>query len=117
MSRTAKKVKSEYDPRRKWGLQPSTSSGGSGGRVDSDSGGAAYVISGHVASHSTSSLFVNESLGREAQRKDARKEKEREERELIKLTERDQDGMGMVERARAWTAPPSGGFTLCLLHI
>lgn len=104
MSRSAKKVKTEFDPRRKWGLQPSSSFGGGGGRVDSDSGGATYVISGHVVSHSTSSLFVNESLGREAQRKDARKEKEREEQELIKLMERDQDGMGMVERARAWTA-------------
>ncbi|VDB94032.1 unnamed protein product [Peniophora sp. CBMAI 1063] len=104
MSRTAKKVKTEYDPRRKWGLQPQGGSGSTGGRVDSDSGGATYVISGQVVSHSTSSLFVNEKLGREAQRKDARKEKEREEQELVKLMERDEEGMGMVEKARAWTA-------------
>lgn len=68
------KRKHDYDPLRKWGLKPNdpgTASSGPGGAL-----GATYVFGGHVVSNSNvaaSSMFVGETIGREAQARAKRK--------------------------------------------
>ena len=62
------KRKNEYDPARKWGLRPT---------LEPDS--STYIVSGHiVGTSSSSSLFANESMGREGQAKARRKMEARE---------------------------------------
>lgn len=103
-SSTIVKRKTEYDPTRQWGLQPSTSSG------------ATYIVSGHVVrGDSKSSLFVAENMGREGQAKAKRKVANDEvEKQLKKMLERDREGMEAVLRAREASqskAASSGGKT------
>ncbi|GJE94792.1 hypothetical protein PsYK624_109650 [Phanerochaete sordida] len=85
-----------YDPARQWGLQPE---GGGGGGEGS---GATYVVAGHVVSdRRESGLFVNESLGREAQAKAARMLSAKDaDEELKRLLKRDKEGMKAVKAAR-----------------
>jgi minichromosome maintenance protein 10 len=95
MARSAAKKKPDYDPRRKWGLQPDPSKG----TVSSDSGGATYVVSGHVVDNKRH-LFLGENIGREAQARAARLGKKDTDRQLKSLLERDREGMQHVELAR-----------------
>ncbi|KAJ6554521.1 hypothetical protein B0H19DRAFT_1029700 [Mycena capillaripes] len=94
MSITARKRKPEYDPRRKWGLQPRD-----------ESSGSTYVVSGHIISGGAGdvrdSMFIAESMGREGQAKASRKFAAREDARVLKaLQERDSDGMKAVMKAR-----------------
>ncbi|KAJ6463508.1 hypothetical protein C8R45DRAFT_911723 [Mycena sanguinolenta] len=94
MSTTAGKRKSEYDPRRKWGLKPLE-----------ESSGATYVFSGHIISGGRGdprdSLFISESMGREGQAKASRKLAAREDARVLKaLQGRDSEGMKPVMKAR-----------------
>ncbi|KAJ7270679.1 hypothetical protein B0H12DRAFT_1177892 [Mycena haematopus] len=94
MSTTAGKRKSEYDPRKKWGLKPLE-----------ESAGATYVFSGHIVSAGRGdprdSLFVSESMGREGQAKASRKLAAREDARVLKaLQGRDAEGMKPVMKAR-----------------
>jgi minichromosome maintenance protein 10 len=85
------KRKHDYDPKRKWGLEPSASTG------------VTYIVSGHVVrgDNSTSSLFVSENMGREGQARAQRKmANDQTEKQLKKMLERDRDGMEAVLRAR-----------------
>ncbi|KAL0579267.1 hypothetical protein V5O48_002721 [Marasmius crinis-equi] len=90
------KAKSEYDPRRQWGLQPATRNGQFG---DSD---ATYVFSGHIARGSSSSdPFFSDTHGRDAQTRAQKKQASREsEKVLKKLMERDRDGVQGIIKAR-----------------
>ena len=91
---TFAKKKSAYDPSRQWGLKPDMESGTSG---------ATYVVSGHIVSDrkESSGLFVNETLGRDAQAKAARKMSAKDaDRALEELLKRDKEGMKAVKVAR-----------------
>ena len=93
MSASAVKRKSEYDPARQWGLKPE----------DREGTGSTYILSGHVVSNgpNTSSLFVSERMGRDAQAKAARLVSKKEtERALAQLLKRDKGGMRAVKAAR-----------------
>ncbi|PSR76618.1 hypothetical protein PHLCEN_2v8376 [Hermanssonia centrifuga] len=95
------KKKPAYDPTRQWGLKPELDSGGG-------SGGATYVVSGHIVSGGPAdprSLFIAESMGRDAQAKAARKASSKEADQVLeKLLQRDKEGMKAVEAARAYAA-------------
>ena len=93
MSAFAKK-KSAYDPTRQWGLKPD---------VDGSTSGATYVVSGHIISDrkDSSGLFINESMGRDAQAKAARKLSAQDADEALKkLLKRDKEGTKAVKAAR-----------------
>ena len=93
MSKTsAPKRKPAYDPARQWGLKP----------VDGDSGGSTYVISGHIVNGSRwESPSAVEGIGREGQAKAKRKVSSKDaDRTLMKLLERDKEGMRAVMKAR-----------------
>ncbi|TFY70765.1 hypothetical protein EVG20_g2240 [Dentipellis fragilis] len=102
MSNTAaSKKKAVYDPRRQWGLKPE------GDAIQTDSGGATYVVSGHVVSGSSAArgMFVGENMGREAQARAQRKANGADtDRALKQLLERDKEGMRAVEKAREYAA-------------
>ncbi|KZT71219.1 hypothetical protein DAEQUDRAFT_707592 [Daedalea quercina L-15889] len=92
MSAYAKKKKPDYDPARQWGLKP-----------DPESSGATYVVSGHVVSGSNDakSLFLSESMGRDAQAKASRKASTLEaDRALQQLLKRDKAGSKALATAR-----------------
>ncbi|CDO73927.1 hypothetical protein BN946_scf185016.g84 [Trametes cinnabarina] len=91
---TMPKKKSGYDPSRQWGLKP-----------DRDPEGATYVVQGHVVSGSDSrSLFVAETVGRDAQAKAARKlSAVDQEKALQKLLARDKEGTRALMTAREWS--------------
>lgn len=90
---SAAKRKPEYDPTRQWGLKPDPDR--------SEGTGATYVVSGHVVSGNASSLFVSESLGRDAQAKAARKVAAKDaDRALQNLLRRDREGTRAVKAAR-----------------
>lgn len=84
-----------YDPSRQWGLKPST---------DGPSGsGATYVVSGHIVSdrRDSNGLFVNETVGRDAQAKTARQISAKDaDRALQQLLKRDKGGSKAVKAAR-----------------
>lgn len=87
----ASKKRSAYDPARQWGLKPE------------ESAGATYIVSGHVISGSASdskSLYVGETIGREAQAKASRVSTKEADRALKALLEKDKDGMRTVIKAR-----------------
>lgn len=90
----AVKKKSVYDPSKQWGLKPENNFG--------ESGGATYVVSGHVVSGGSSqSMFVGESVGRDAQAKAARQVSAKDaDRALQRLLKRDKEGMKAVLVAR-----------------
>ncbi|KAI0790960.1 hypothetical protein C8Q75DRAFT_758703 [Abortiporus biennis] len=90
--------KPAYDPQRKWGLTPNAS-------AHQEGGSATYVVSGHVVSNSryTNSMFISESVGRDAQAKAARKMMgEDGDKALAKLLKRDKEGMQAVIAAREY---------------
>ncbi|KAJ7885854.1 hypothetical protein B0H14DRAFT_3105761 [Mycena olivaceomarginata] len=94
MSMTAGKRKADYDPRRKWGLEPLE-----------ENSGATYLVSGHIIHAGRvdprDSLFVSENIGREGQAKAARKLAAREDAQILKaLQGRDAEGMKAVMKAR-----------------
>ncbi|EIW76628.1 hypothetical protein CONPUDRAFT_92621 [Coniophora puteana RWD-64-598 SS2] len=94
-----RKRKEEFDPARKWGLQPSLDGGGGAGG-DGGGGGATYVVSGHVVNNSRNAVHVAENMGREGQAKAKRKLEKDADKELLSLLERDKTGMRAVMRAR-----------------
>ncbi|KAA1474170.1 hypothetical protein DENSPDRAFT_803680 [Dentipellis sp. KUC8613] len=102
MSNTAaSKKKAAYDPRRQWGLKPE------GDAIQTDSGGATYVVSGNVVSGSSAArgMFIGENMGREAQARAQRKANGVDtDRALKRLLERDKEGMRAVEKAREYAA-------------
>jgi minichromosome maintenance protein 10 len=91
MSAVSKK-KSAYDPAHQWGLKPEESGGV----------GATYIVSGHVISGSsdTKSMYVSETIGREAQAKASRVSAREADKALKALLEKDKDGMRAVLKAR-----------------
>ena len=100
MSTHAKKAKkAEYDPARQWGLKPEPDSGGGGG--------ATYFVEGHVVagSNDAKSLFVAETIGRDAQARASRKAASLEtDRALQLLLKRDKEGTRALASARAAAA-------------
>ena len=90
--------KAAYDPQRKWGLTPAE-----GGNVapSPEVDGATYIVAGHVVAGGKRDLFVNESVGREAQARAARKASSRDtDAALKRLLARDKEGMKAVQKAR-----------------
>ena len=86
------KKKPVYDPGRQWGLKPEDSSSGS-----------TYVFSGHVISGSSSdsrSIYVGETIGREAQAKASRISAKDADRTLKALLEKDKEGTRALIKAR-----------------
>lgn len=97
MSSGAKRKNPAYDPARQWGLRPS----------DHDSGACAtYVVSGHIVSgnNDSNSLFVSESMGRDAQAKASRKISTKDaDRALQQLLKRDKEGSKALFSARQFS--------------
>lgn len=86
------KKKQAYDPARQWGLKPEDSSLGS-----------TYVFSGHVISGSAGdsrSMYVGETIGREAQAKASRISAKDADRTLKALLEKDKEGTRALIKAR-----------------
>lgn len=86
------KKKPAYDPTRQWGLKPEDSSSGS-----------TYVFSGHVVSGSSGdsrSMYVSETIGREAQAKASRVSAKDADRTLKSLLEKDKEGTRALLKAR-----------------
>jgi hypothetical protein len=86
------KKKPAYDPARQWGLKPEDSSSGS-----------TYVFSGHVISGSAGdsrSMYVGETIGREAQAKASRISAKDADRTLKALLEKDKEGTRALIKAR-----------------
>ena len=106
-----------YDPQRKWGLAPGDDTGTpSSSTVE----GATYVVAGHIVASGKRDLFLNETVGREAQARAARKAGSRDvDKTLKRLLARDKEGMKAVQEARAFAkkmrsqqsaeTKPSGG--------
>ncbi|KZT02785.1 uncharacterized protein LAESUDRAFT_738494 [Laetiporus sulphureus 93-53] len=91
MSTGAKRSKPAYDPARQWGLKPP------------DNDGATYVVSGHIVSgaNDAKSLFISESLGRDAQAKASRRGSAKAADEALqKLLKRDREGTKALVTAR-----------------
>lgn len=94
------KKKPAYDPARQWGLKPEDSSAGS-----------TYVFSGHVVSGSASdsrSMYVGETIGREAQAKASRISAKDADNTLKALLERDKEGTRALLKARQAADPKDG---------
>ncbi|TFY67206.1 hypothetical protein EVJ58_g1772 [Rhodofomes roseus] len=94
MSTFAKRKKPDHDPARQWGLKP-----------EPDNNGATYVVSGHIISGSndSKSLFLSESMGRDAQARASRKASTLEaDRALQQLLKRDKAGSQALATARAF---------------
>ena len=88
-----------YDPQRKWGLAPAEDSPAPSSTAE----GATYVVAGHIVASGKRDLFVNESVGREAQARAARKAGSRDvDKTLKRLLARDKEGMKAVQEARAF---------------
>lgn len=97
-SSNSQRHKAAYDPQRKWGLAPAE-----GGNIasSSEADGATYIVAGHVVAAGKRDLFVNETVGREAQARAARKANSRDtDAELKRLLARDREGMKAVQEAR-----------------
>jgi len=98
VSSNSQRRKAAYDPQRKWGLSPAE-----GGNIASSSevDGATYIVAGHVVAAGKRDLFVNETVGREAQARAARKANSRDtDAALKRLLARDKEGMKAVQEAR-----------------
>lgn len=88
-----------YDPQRKWGLAPGDDSATPSSVVE----GATYVVAGHIVAAGKRDLFLNETVGREAQARAARKAGSRDvDKTLKRLLARDKEGMKVVQEARAF---------------
>ena len=86
------KKKPAYDPARQWGLKP-----------DDSLSGSTYVLSGHVISGSAGdsrSMYVGETIGREAQAKASRVSAKDADRTLKALLEKDKEGTRALFKAR-----------------
>jgi minichromosome maintenance protein 10 len=86
------KKKPAYDPARQWGLKPEGSSSGS-----------TYVFSGHVISGSAGdsrSMYIGETIGREAQARASRISAKDADRTLKALLEKDKEGTRALLKAR-----------------
>lgn len=86
------KKKPAYDPTRQWGLKPEDSTSGS-----------TYVFSGHVVSGSAGdsrSMYIGETIGREAQAKASRISAKDADHTLKALLERDKEGTRALLKAR-----------------
>ena len=86
------KKKPAYDPTRQWGLKP-----------EEPSSGSTYVFSGHVISGSggdSRSMYVSETIGREAQAKASRISAKDADRTLKALLEKDKEGTRALIKAR-----------------
>jgi hypothetical protein len=94
-----------YDPQRKWGLAPADDSATPSSTVE----GATYVVAGHIVAAGKRDLFVNETVGREAQARAARKAGSRDvDKTLKRLLSRDKEGMKAVQEARAFAKKMKG---------
>jgi minichromosome maintenance protein 10 len=92
------KRKGSYDPQRKWGLSPAD---GSAAPSSAAIEGATYVVEGHIVAGGKRDLFLNETVGREAQARAARLAGSRDaDMALKKLLARDKEGMKAVQVAR-----------------
>jgi minichromosome maintenance protein 10 len=93
----SQKRKADYDPQRKWGLSPAD-----GPAVPSSAAeGATYVVAGQIVAAGKRDLFINESVGREAQARAARLAGSRDaDIALKRLLSRDKEGMKAVQEAR-----------------
>ncbi|KAI9068995.1 hypothetical protein FKP32DRAFT_1560581 [Trametes sanguinea] len=96
------KKKAAYDPSRQWGLKP-----------EREAEGATYVVQGHVVSGSDArSLYVAESVGRDAQAKAARKlSAVDQEKALQKLLARDKEGTKALMTAREFSKRKEEGLS------
>ncbi|KAI0248406.1 hypothetical protein BJV78DRAFT_1236417 [Lactifluus subvellereus] len=93
----SQKRKAAYDPQRKWGLSPADGSAAPSSAVE----GATYVVAGHIVAAERRDLFLNETVGREAQARAARQASSRDtDRALKRLLARDKGGMKAVQEAR-----------------
>jgi len=98
----SQKRKAAYDPQRKWGLAPSDGRG-SAQSSSEVADGATYVVAGHIVAAGKRDLFVNESVGREAQARAARLASSRDTDVALKrLLGRDKEGMKAVQAARSF---------------
>ena len=98
-STSQKRKAAAYDPQRKWGLAPAEDSA----TPSSTAEGATYVVAGHIVAAGKRDLFVNETVGREAQARAARKAGSRDvDKTLKRLLARDKEGMKAVQEARAF---------------
>jgi len=71
--------------------------------------GATYVVAGHIVAAGKRDLFVNESVGREAQARAARQAGSRDvDKTLKRLLARDKEGMKAVQEARAFAKKMKG---------
>ena len=99
-----KSKKAEYDPARQWGLKPELESSSSGG-------GATYFVEGHVVagSNDAKSLFLSETIGRDAQARASRKASGVEaDRALQVLLKRDREGTRALASAREFARRQAG---------
>jgi minichromosome maintenance protein 10 len=91
------KRKASYDPQRKWGLAPADGSAAPSSAIE----GATYVVEGHIVAGGKRDLFINETIGREAQARAARLAGSRDaDMVLKKLLACDKEGMKAVQEAR-----------------
>ena len=94
-----------YDPQRKWGLTPGDDSATPSSTVE----GATYVVAGHIVAAGKRDLFLNETVGREAQARAARKAGSRDvDKTLKRLLSRDKEGMKAVQEALAFAKKMKG---------
>lgn len=104
-SSSQKRKVAAYDPQRKWGLAPGDDSATPSSTVE----GATYVVAGHIVAAGKRDLFVNETVGREAQARAARKTRSRDvDKALKRLLARDKEGMKAVQEARAFAKKIQG---------
>ncbi|KAH9954877.1 hypothetical protein BC827DRAFT_1240840 [Russula dissimulans] len=102
MGANSQKRKAAYDPQRKWGLAPPDGRG-SAQSSSEVADGATYVVAGHIVASGKRDLFVNESVGREAQARAARRASSRDtDLALKRLLSRDKEGMEAVQAARSF---------------
>jgi hypothetical protein len=103
----SQKRKADYDPQRKWGLQPANGSVGSPSSSQLEGGeGPTYVVAGHIVAGGAAGkhdMFLKEKVGREAQARAARRTNSRDTDVALKrLLARDKEGMKAVQEARKY---------------
>lgn len=109
----SQKRKADYDPQRKWGLQPANGSAGSPSSSQLEGGeGPTYVVAGHIVAGGAAGkhdMFLKEKVGREAQARAARRTNSRDTDVALKrLLARDKEGMKAVQEARKFAMKAKG---------
>lgn len=109
----SQKRKADYDPQRKWGLQPANGSVGSPSSSQLEGGeGPTYVVAGHIVAGGAAGkhdMFLKEKVGREAQARAARRTNSRDTDVALKrLLARDKEGMKAVQEARKYAMKAKG---------